>query len=812
MHTPPSGFTQAEYWNAIKAGARTHIRLNFNSQGITIVDEDIDVSYGVVLEDILNGDIDLTFGKAVMKRLSTKILLSSKTQNLNWTEPFMFQFGIDVDGTTKWRTIDQFYGERPNNVTTVSTVDFVAYDSMKLFDKLASGLFASLTYPVTLDDIMTALCEMAFGGSGHWLGFTDLNIPYIFYNKTFESAPFDDSGYTCREILAWIAEACGRYASVKNTIVYLKWFTDKTDYVVSANEEFSVDHADLENAEDYSIIESIKIKQENLGFDIDYPSASSKNVYMIIDNPFLYIADVQQDTINYVKPLFDKLANFDPYVPTRIECVGSWLIESGDIITVQLENNLVSMPIFYHVSRWNGTVTDTIEVTGRKERVSVTSANKQKIFNDRQIRLYATDKFYEKQSGIDIDPDGVDIYGEKYLRITSGGTFDVESQNFEVSSENGYIRSNNWKFDNSGLTYHGVSDGNPFRIGKFSEREQYTSGLFYNFPSNTQFPVLELIAGGSSNGTNHEQILGFSSSPGSSGGSGIQTTPHGAVFPRFSSHIVLGGSGYAVFESIGVKEIFGGYTIGDLYSGDTLKIHPCNNSSDYPHYNASFDINRRNMDGANGLRVLTIRSGGNGYTLVMDGDIKPKQVMGSTINAFQNGLLSQFSTMDSPQIRFLTCQCTDSGQNPTNGKWALAILVKSTSSIYNVYIPDTLCQGHYENSTWSWEYDISKYNAGSSCSFQQVFVGKATNAKDGYYGSIVLDKKVASGVTVTLRAGFTNYGTWYSDGASHTITTSNAIVSDQVLGNTVFFRIPASNISSASTLAWIRLAGTIDFS
>lgn len=106
----------------------------------------------------------------------------------------------------------------------------------------------------------------------------------------------------------------------------------------------------------------------------------------------------------------------------------------------------------------------------------------------------------------------------------------------------------------------------------------------------------------------------------------------------------------------------------------------------------------------------------------------------------------------------------------------------------------------------------STYNAGSSIKIQQVFVGKSTNAKDGYFGSIILDKPVASGTTVKLKAGFEQYGAWYSDGASHIVNGSADITAMQVNRHTIWFSIPVSNITATNSIAWIRLDGTIEIS
>ena len=113
--------------------------------------------------------------------------------------------------------------------------------------------------------------------------------------------------------------------------------------------------------------------------------------------------------------------------------------------------------------------------------------------------------------------------------------------------------------------------------------------------------------------------------------------------------------------------------------------------------------------------------------------------------------------------------------------------------------------------TWRDE-SFSPYKAGESVSFQQVFVGKATNAKDGFFGSIILDRPVGTGVTAKLKSGFVNYGNWYSDGASHTFNNSSDVTSAQQSNNAVWFNLPATGITSANAIAWLRLSGTIEFS
>lgn len=58
---------------------------------------------------------------------------------------------------------------------------------------------------------------------------------------------------------------------------------------------------------------------------------------------------------------------------------------------------------------------------------------------------------YDKISGITITTAGIDVSGSQYVKIASGGTFEVDSTNFKISSTDKKMVSGNWTFDNNGL-------------------------------------------------------------------------------------------------------------------------------------------------------------------------------------------------------------------------------------------------------------------------------------------------------------------------------------------------------------------------
>ena len=511
MLNPPSGITASDFYDIIKSGAPVHAQLVFGSGANTIRldDEDFDLSAGITVTEVLNGDTNITPGRAVMKQLTARIIRSSKTDSINWTDVFNLRFGIDYNGAIKWTTIDKFIGIQPDNVTTVDVIEFTAYDYMQKFDKLADDYLDSVTYPCTLYNYVNGLCNYA--------GVSFLNPSPTIPARTFNSAPFTEKGYTCRDILAWIAESIGRYArTYRQGFCMLTWYSDQTTYTITDNEEFNIVNGDLyedltwdevdlytwDEADKYDWgtidgyygIDSLKVSKSNSDVDAIYPRESNWNTYTIIDNPFL---DIQSptDVQNLMKPIYDQLEEFGSYAPVSVECIGNYLVESGDIITVQVGSKYVKLPIYARTLTWRGVIIDEYEVTGTHNWETVTQANKAKIENRRIVQIYTEDEYYHVRSGIVIAPEGITITGSKYINIESGSainiksggnlfvasggtidihasgtleltgtsvsiksnsTFDLDSDNFKINSIDKYIHipvdtDDTWMFDNKGL-------------------------------------------------------------------------------------------------------------------------------------------------------------------------------------------------------------------------------------------------------------------------------------------------------------------------------------------------------------------------
>lgn len=521
----PTGVTYAQYWDAIKAGNPTHVRFTFLGQNIVLDDTDVYLNSGVVVTDMFNGDTDLVFGRTLSKQITVTFLNSSKLNDLKWTGEFTLEFGVDIGSpaTTYWVNMGYFTGEKPKNVTSVQTIQFTAYDRMSRFDILADEFVKSLTYPKTVSQIYDALC--AYVGIQNVAGDELANIK----SRSFASAPAEMEGYTCRDLLAMIAEACGCYAKITaEGKVKLVWFTDNTAHAVTGTEEFSVESGDVNDGmtwdeadtyywDDFDNftwddvcgyqealrVDRLYVKQLSSDMDINYPYDYGDMVYSIVDNPFLSVASYA-DVTSYLKPIYDRLYNFGGYLPVSLECVGNWCVEAGDIITIDVNNLTITFPIFVKSMRWSGAINDAYETTGTTNRQIYSSeANKQRVLTSKEIKMYVDDNYYKIRSGITIAPEGVTISGGRFINITSpSGSVLIDGNGVDITGSK-YIHlqadaNNKWYIDNQGLSlFNTVRNKRAMQFGgSFDSQDLFAeAGVYaYNPGGDTTHGRLAFVA------------------------------------------------------------------------------------------------------------------------------------------------------------------------------------------------------------------------------------------------------------------------------------------------------------------------------
>lgn len=537
----PSNVQTYEFNNAIKADSKTHIKITATdgSDTYTLTDDDVHSS-GLSMRFFLNGDTDLTIGKAVTREVSFKLIRTANVQDAVLHNGFNVEIGVDIlyaSGQlykTGWVNLGKFYPIDDDNFYDNDVKDIVSYDCMNKFDIPADEWLQGLTYPLTVEQMFTSLCNYV-GVTGE-IGNALTNMKA----RSFSTAPIVNMGLMCRDVLELIAEACGCYARITpDEHCKLVWF-NLTNWTLSNNDIFE------RGIKQYiSQVSGVNVRNTEDDIGVLYPStADPDNLYVIVDNPFLVTANSTEET-NYIAPLYNRLKQYNHH-PFTLTCIGNPLIEAGDIVYAYPSSdaaNPVFFPVYVKEMLWNGACTDMYQSTGNRTRNVYNSAVKQKlsvggkyhIFKNDIDQLYseiadaedsitivdqkadnialsagkkarmwysntaptgttseplvanvdywintsdnrklmrwtgnawaAADDIskYTKYSGIDINQNGVDITGSKYVKIQSGGSFLVDATNFKIDSANKLLKSGNWQFDDTGLCFKYNTD-DEFRI------------------------------------------------------------------------------------------------------------------------------------------------------------------------------------------------------------------------------------------------------------------------------------------------------------------------------------------------------------
>ena len=492
MLNPSSGTTTKEaFIAAIRSGSPVHMR--FTQPGyITITDANFHES-GLIFRDILNSDTDLTIGKSVKKEIAFKLI--GVSPSINFNAEFTAEIGVEINGSTVWVTLGKFTAVYPDNYVDEHVSEYVAYDRMSRFDVPADEWLKSLTYPMTVQQMFESLCSYV-GLTGE-IGNALTNMK----NRSFSTAPIQNLGLMCRDVLELIAEACGCYAVITNEgNCKLKWYSiasyteggSTVRYTVSGDEIF-----DRKQKNYLTMVSGLNVKQAEDDVGVLYPSTATEDIYVIVDNPFLVTADSTEED-NYIVPLYNRLRNGNVmHYPIEVTCVGNPLIEAGDIIYANTNGSTTMwFPIYVKEMHWNGSLTDVYYSTGSIHRQSYTSAIKQKlsqggryhIFKNTVDQLYSelydpttgdisvldqrasalelsvADK-YTIVSGIGITSAGVEVTGSKYVKIISGGSFLVDATNFKIDSENKIFQTGNWKMTEDELEFNHDLYAIDFAIG-----------------------------------------------------------------------------------------------------------------------------------------------------------------------------------------------------------------------------------------------------------------------------------------------------------------------------------------------------------
>ena len=399
----PTGSTPMAYYESHK-NQFTHAKITFISSNVVFTDDEFE-SNGITVSQYMNSETDLTFGTASCVEAEINLFRSNKTDVLKWSDEFLLQFGYDDgEGGIDWFDIGYFTGTKPERTKT-DVINFIAHDRMIRFDIQADDFIDSLdfTSAKTLTQIYSALCT--------YIGVSSVSGDEISANMahSYSKCPIGH-GYSCRDILGYIAEAAGCYAIITPAgYVKMTWYTDHTDdFSLKRDDIFAVDVSEVDWSYDASLrkkwidLETEKWKDlerltwrelegyysptkinalnfiysdDDVGITVPN-SLSTKNVYTIINNPFLY-GSTTQETTGYLTNLYNRLSAFGTYVPVKLDCVGSVFVETGDIVRLEFsDGNYGFLPVFNRVLQYNGALVCSYEATGNLDRTPISGDDK----------------------------------------------------------------------------------------------------------------------------------------------------------------------------------------------------------------------------------------------------------------------------------------------------------------------------------------------------------------------------------------------------------------------------------------------------
>lgn len=356
-----------EVLTAIRNHAKQDIIITpLTGTGGAISGSDIAVTGGgFTYTSVLNGDNDFTVGRAVSAQIETTLVNDSgKFTDYDFNRLFSVSLSILTNPEAESETdkyteisLGVFQGERPEKVRG-KLIEFRLYDLMTMFDVSAEEFITSLTFPTTLGAIYTGLCDFVGLTPSSTSGFTNST-------KTYTANPFSSAGYTAREVLAWIAEAAGRYARMDE------------DGKVELIEFGTISHKVLltdrfEMSENEFVVPQIgKLEVYNSYGDQLVTAGTGSNTYVISDNPFLYIENDTEITSlqPFVTAIYNRLTLFPAYHPASVRCEWYPLVKCGDIIKVIDDyGDEITFPVFSQTVTWNGFGKVEYENTGSLTR------------------------------------------------------------------------------------------------------------------------------------------------------------------------------------------------------------------------------------------------------------------------------------------------------------------------------------------------------------------------------------------------------------------------------------------------------------
>lgn len=260
-----------------------------------------------------------------------------------------------IETTYEFTQMGVFKLDKPVRVND-TRIKVTAYDRMTLFDRNIDELVNSITYPITLSDLLNKLCG--------YVGVVCKTPSFL--NCDFQvKKNFIGDNVSGRQLLQWIAEIAGKFAVINELgELEIKWY-ETTNYVIDETCYSEVEVSDYEVKE----IDKLQIQVEEN--DIGVVTGEGSNAYVIQNNPLLY-AEHDSELRTVIDNIFNFIKGFN-YYPYSITVLPNPLIKAGHIVTINTSAGKSIKAII--MSRTFNKSCDVYEATGNENRTPNQSIN-----------------------------------------------------------------------------------------------------------------------------------------------------------------------------------------------------------------------------------------------------------------------------------------------------------------------------------------------------------------------------------------------------------------------------------------------------
>ena len=286
-----------------------------------------DILADVKMESTINPSTDLVLGGVCCRELKFSF-------NKNNTSPGKIKYFVDQNPFTYYFNdvlICTFYPYKMEENDTIITV--TSYDSMSLFDVNVDSWLNSLTFPMSVDDMITSLC-------------TECGVTAEKYDSSLGSSlviqdNITSTNLTGRQVLSWLAQTIGCYAYMnKFSKLILKKFGSSSGFNFRTSNNCNVKKVTIAKFET-SPIDKLQIKQAE--DDIGVISGKGTNTMVIENNPLLY-ASTTSELQTYADGMLDYVKDI-VYVPVVVESYDYADIPLGQYFTIDMSTKAICMSI-----------------------------------------------------------------------------------------------------------------------------------------------------------------------------------------------------------------------------------------------------------------------------------------------------------------------------------------------------------------------------------------------------------------------------------------------------------------------------------